>query len=187
MSGAIKAAVKALAGAAVRDYRVNWIYACTAPPASAAPVRAVPVDEAICRQLEASENEQSRKAARYFRNGLAGLAIMESGAPGCVTHFATPAQYERAGTWPLAPGDLALMDIVTEPHARGKGHALRLIEDSARAMLMGDCRRLVCFIWWSNKPSFRAFEKAGWRRIGVSLEWTRGGPWRALHIPLVRG
>jgi L-amino acid N-acyltransferase YncA len=101
-----------------------------------------------------------------------------------VVHFANLSQYDRAGTWSLRDGELALMDIVTEESARGSGLAVRLLEQTATQYLRLGTKRLIAFIWWSNGPSVRAFRKSGWHRIGLSVEWKIGARWFHLHIPL---
>lgn len=184
MSGGLKQVIKELAGRLVAEYRINWIYVSTAPDKAARSAELTEVDEALCALLDKSPTLQVRKAARYARSGLKGLALCEQGKPVCVAHFAEPEQYDRAATWPLAQGEAALMDISTEEAARGKGHAVRLIRQASEYYLGRGYRRLIAFIWWSNQPSVRAFTKAGWKRAGLSIEVRRGPRWRSLRIPL---
>jgi len=181
----MKRLARALLGRLVADYRINWILACSVPPQEPGE-EAVRIDAAIMEQLAASPTPKMRGSLSYARAGLQGLSLVRSGAPVCVAHFATPGQYGRDGTWPLRDGEIALMDIATEEAMRGQGHAVRLIEAAGRHYLGRGRSRLIAFVWWSNSPSLRAFAKAGWRRIGLSLEWQRKGRWHALHLPLSR-
>lgn len=184
MSVGLKQAVKDLAGRLVAEYRINWIYVGTKPGGTAQSEELTEVDAAICAHLEQSPTRQVRKAAAYTRSGLKGLALCEKGRPVCVAHFAEPEQYDRFGTWPLAQGEAALMDISTEEAERGRGLAVSLIRLSTDHYLGHGHRRLIAFIWWSNTPSVRAFTNAGWVRIGLSIEVRRKARWRALRIPL---
>jgi RimJ/RimL family protein N-acetyltransferase len=207
----MKALLRRLVGLAVSDYRVNWIYAADAPSAlPLAPgdeLRAVDAD--LCEQLARSDTPKVANSLSYERAGLEGLVILRDDRPLCVAHFARPAQYDRAGTWPLDADKVALMDIATEEAARGQGLAPAMIAAATRRYLgafssaaesprwrmsVGEAenaarpnpgaRRMIAFIWWSNTPSVRAFVKAGWRRIGISLEWCDGTRWRHLHLRL---
>ena len=107
MNGGLKQAIKDLAGRFMAEYRINWIYVCTVPGAAAQPAELTEVDEAICALLDQSLTPQVRKAAAYTRSGLRGFALCQNAKPVCVAHFAEPAQYDRAGTWPLAKGEAA--------------------------------------------------------------------------------
>lgn len=184
MIGAAKAGLKRAAGLLVAEYRINWIYAGSTADGGEPADTVQPVDKAVCEQLARSPTLQMRKAAAYANSGLAGLALIDGGVPVCVAHFATPAQYQRTGTWPLASGEAALMDIATEDAQRGKGYAVRLIRQATTHFRAAGHDRLIAFIWWSNQPSIRAFTKAGWRRIGISVELRRADRWRALRIGL---
>lgn len=182
----MKRVTRRLLGTAFGDYRINWIFAADRPaplPLSAGETVG-PVDAALAARIAASPTGRMRNSLGYGEAGMTGLALIRDGQPLCVAHLAGPAHYDRAGTWPLHPGELALMDVVTEDAARGHGLAPRLIAATTRAMLTGDTRRTIAFVWWSNTPSIRAFAKAGWRRIGFSIEWRMAGRSWHLHVPL---
>jgi hypothetical protein len=182
----VKALLRRMLGAVLGDYRINWIYAIDRPahvPSSEGyDIR--PVDDTMHPAIALSSTGKLANTLSYARAGMAGLALMREEKPLCVVHFARPDQYARSDTWPLRPGQMALMDIATEESARGQGLAPCLIAASARHFLEHDAQRLIAFIWWSNTPSVRAFTKAGWRRIGLSIEICLAGHWLALHIPL---
>jgi RimJ/RimL family protein N-acetyltransferase len=59
-----------------------------------------------------------------------------------------------------------------------------LIRAATRRYLTEGRRRMIAFIWWSNTPSLRAFKKAGWKRIGFSMELRFGKHWLRLRVPL---
>lgn len=169
------------------EYRINWIYATDLPPKLAHDTFAVEPETAAHRTLLlASSTDKVRNSQSYANAGLAGLVLVQNGHPLAVAHFAEADQYHRTSTWPLRPGEVCLMDIATETHARGRGLAPRLIAAAARHYLAQGRTRLIAFIWWSNTPSSRAFEKAGWRRIGFSTELRFGRHWLTVRIPLRR-
>lgn len=186
MSGGIKNLLKRLAGDMVGEYRINWIYAGSRADSGDSDVRMQQIGPPLRAMLGQSATLQMRKAARYGESGLLGMALVEGGVPVCAAHFAQPQQYDRDSTWPLQPGEAALMDIATEEHERGKGHAVSLIRSATASLVQAGQHRLIAFIWWSNHPSLRAFEKAGWHRIGLSIEIRRARGWSSLKIPWPR-
>ena len=142
------------------------------------------LDAPLIAAPTASATPKMRSSLSFTRAGLTGLALVEEGRPVSVAHFATPADYDRAATWPLRATEVALMDIATEDAQRGRGLAVTLIRATTAHFLGAGKSRVICFIWWSNTPSLRAFTKAGWRRIGLSIEVCIGGKWLALRLPL---
>ena len=181
-----KTGAKAFAQSLVDEYRVNWIFAS---PQRGAPIRASgesvrPIDSGIHAALRTSPTPKVRGSLKFSEAGLEGLALLAEGEVVSVAHFAAQASYDRNGTWPLAADEIALIDVATEERARGRGHAVLLIAEAVRFYRRRGATRLIAFIWWTNGPSLRAFAKAGWRRIGLSVEWRIGGRWRGLRIPL---
>lgn len=174
-----------LARTAVRDYRLNWVL--RSPDAPAALVLAAGVQ---VRRLTVADREAiSRAADAKFRGSIAwtragaeGFVLVRDGRPCCVAHFVGPATYQDGAIWPLMPGELALIDIVTNSADRGRGAASLLIASATPAALAdaGQPGPAICFIWWNHQASLRAFRRAGWRRIGFSVEVTgrRGRVWR---------
>ena len=134
--------------------------------------------------LSGSATYKMRNSQSYADAGLAGLVLLDGGRPVSVAHFAEAGQYGRSATWPLREGEVALMDIATEEQMRGRGLAPQLILAATRFYLTRGRRGMIAFIWWSNDASRRAFEKAGWRRIGGSVELRFGKRWLRIRVPL---
>jgi RimJ/RimL family protein N-acetyltransferase len=183
----VKVLVKQLLAWAVAEYRINWIFAIALPGADII----LPPSERIVRMapeyatmLAESSTAKMRSSLSYMRAGLDGFVLLDDDRPLAVVHYATSSQYERAETWSLREGEVALLDIVTEEAARGTGLAVRLLEQTTAQYLRQGVKRLIAFIWWSNEPSVRAFRKSGWRRIGLSVEWKIGPRWFHIHVPL---
>ncbi len=179
---AFKTLAKSTLGRLFQDYRINWIYAATGRSQSSE--MPVPLTDNHRQILETSPTAKMRNSVSFSKSGLDGFVLEEGGRPVCVAHFADPARYDRNDTWPLRPGDIALMDIATEDSMRGRGLAVRLIAGTTDMFLSHGKERAVAFIWWSNTPSVRAFSKAGWQRIGLSIEFQTARKWRSIQLPL---
>lgn len=147
----MKRILRAGLGWLVRDYRINWIYAADEPVQGALrPGDSIrPLDDALRARLAVSTTDKVRNSLSYARAGLTGLALVREGEPLCIAHVARPDQYDRAATWPLREGEMALMDIATQDDARGQGLAPQLIAGGSRHVLTGPGQRLIAFIWWS--------------------------------------
>ncbi|MDR0717658.1 MAG: GNAT family N-acetyltransferase [Azoarcus sp.] len=170
------------------EYRLNWIVASRTSKKGEMPnplpddVR--PETHADWQQLLASLTAKMRNTVNFSRAGMDGFVLEADGRLACVAHVADRTNYNRDGTWPLHADEVAVMDIATEETMRGHGlgaYMLSVITDYYLGL--GKCR-VIGFIWWTNSPSLRAFTKAGWRRIGFSIEWSNGKKWRSIKIPL---
>jgi GNAT superfamily N-acetyltransferase len=168
--------------AGLGDYRINWIVASAALHAGPFPELTL-VDAAILAAIEASPTEKVRHAATFNRAGMTGWAMLIEGRLACVAHFADHRRYMNESTWPLGANEICLVDIVTEEAERGKGHAVKLIEAATEMYRRQGHERLIAFIWWSNEASSRSFAKAGWRRIGLSVEAKIGERWFTTKLP----
>lgn len=185
MSLDIKTHIKRLVGRLVSEYRINWIYAARRLPDSDHNGLSVEPESAEHRaMLSDSATYKMRNSQSYAKAGLAGLVLVKEGRPVSVAHFVEAGQYRRSSTWPLRDGEVALMDIATEEQVRGCGLAPQLIRAATRIYLARGCRGMIAFIWWSNDASRHAFEKAGWRRIGGSVELRFGKRWLRIRVPL---
>lgn len=72
--------------------------------------------------------------------------------------------------WPLAATEAKLISLETEPAARGRGIAPKVVNHARATMADLGITRLYARIWHSNIASLRAFEKAGWRRHATVVE-----------------
>ena len=181
----LKDTAKAALGRLLADYRINWIYAggpwCAGRKAE---LEVAPIDAAMAELLAASPTAKMRNSLSYTRGGLTGLVLVENGKPVCVSHVADPAHYDRSATWPLRANEVAVMDLATEDALKGRGLAVQLMQATTSTHLAHGKSRVIAFIWWNNTPSVRAVTKAGWRRIGLSIEVQIARKWFALRLPL---
>ena len=159
------------------DYRLNWIYAS---PSRMGPVvlppglEARPLASADLGHFARSADAQARKVPGYHESGASGFVLAEWGrAPLGAAHYCGRDRYPHDAIWPLASDQLALVDIVMLPEARGRGLAAPLIAAATgQALADGGQGSAICFIWWNHRASLRAFRRAGWRAIGFSVELT---------------
>ncbi|HEX7369059.1 MAG TPA: GNAT family N-acetyltransferase [Rhodanobacteraceae bacterium] len=182
----MKAIFRYLARKVFGSYRVNWVFANSAPSQmSLDPVYELrEIDDVLCSQIASSNTRKLARSLMFARAGMDGFAVVRQGRPVCVAHFARPGQYDEWDVWPLRTGERALVDITTEQSARGLGIAPQLIAAMTRRYLEEGTCRLIAFAWWSNRPSIRMFAKAGWVKIGFSIDVMLAGKRRHVHIPL---
>lgn len=79
-------------------------------------------------------------------------------------------RYLKRNFWPLKDGEAKLVQIITLPDVRGRGVATRLIASSCQDMMQKGFRQTYARIWHSNKPSLRAFKRAGWTQVAIVIE-----------------
>ncbi len=134
-----------------------------------------PLTDADLDHFGRSADVQARKVQGYTGSGAWGFVLAElGGAPLGAVHFTGRDCYAHDDIWPLRADQLALVDIVMLPDARGRGLAAPLIAAATAQVLgRGGQASAICFIWWNHRASLRAFGRAGWRAIGFSIELTR--------------
>jgi len=70
----------------------------------------------------------------------------------------------------LQDSDAVMVDLLTSESARGRGYASALIRYSEQKLKEAGFRRLLTWVWHSNNPSIRTFEKSGWKYTGFLIE-----------------
>ncbi|PHZ83674.1 GNAT family N-acetyltransferase [Paremcibacter congregatus] len=80
-------------------------------------------------------------------------------------------RYKVRNFWPLNEKEAKLVDIETTQKARGMGIAPALIAYSCAQMKENGFKKLYARIWHSNKPSIKAFSKAGWQPLKTIIEF----------------
>lgn len=110
------------------------------------------------------------------------FALVDSSGPLTECRFVDGDRYRDRFPWRLAPDEAVLVRLKTLPHARGRGLAPVLIGKAADAMWQRGYRHLYAMVWFSNKPSKRAFEKAGWVLAARHLTIRLRGRLRPIEI-----
>jgi RimJ/RimL family protein N-acetyltransferase len=139
------------------------------------------LDEQLLRLAMEHSSPAVRRTARHGNDQALGFALTRAGTLLSLVFYAGPDAYHDDSIWTLEDEDAALLEILTAEEFRGEGLAPLLIQLSSQAMRDAGKKRLICWIWWSHLSSQRAFEKAGWRRIGFTASLKLHG----LRSPLV--
>lgn len=154
------------------EYSAYFIYQSPDAGAMASPQAAMRfvVRELGPDDVAASPDDVVRDQADYLGAQALGFACIENGAVLGLCFYWYGERYRQRNFWPLAASQAKLVQIVTVPSARGRGVATELIRRSMAAVAAVGFDRAYARIWHSNKPSYRAFERAGWSRIAFVAE-----------------
>lgn len=158
MLGFLRKIVRAVVG----DYHFFKIYRCDLTDAEGAP-------ESGCIMTRTPEPDGtgSGNPVEAFN-----FAYEEEGKQLCNCGIWCGDYYRRKRNfWPLQPGEAKLVFLETDPEARGRGLAPKLIRFAMSEMHKRGFTRLYARIWHSNKPSLRALGKAGWQYHALVVEF----------------
>lgn len=176
MKGAIKRFVRAMLG----DYCLYQIYSISAEdnPIPDAGSNRFEFRSMGRAEIDSSTDPLIREQAGYLGTGTAAFGCFLDGALVATCHYWYGERYATRNFLPLAPNEAKLVQIITARNARRQGAASALIVHSTKEMFRRGFDALYARVWHSNRPSLRAFERAGWQRvcfvIEVSLFWRRG-------------
>lgn len=169
----LKSALKRLAVSLLGNYSVYYIYASRSYDA------AMGVDlhgPFVVRPLDRSEIAQAddptiRAQADYAGPGAYSFGCFIDDRLVGLCFYWHGARYTLRNFWPLGDREAKLVQIITLPEARNIGVARRLIAESLDFVTRREgIHRAFARIWHSNTPSLRAFEQAGWQRVGLVAE-----------------
>jgi len=170
-SSSLKTLAKRLAHLALGEYSVYYIYTCsgesTPTPHADPALRVEPVDGATIR---ASADPEIRDQAGHTGAGAYAHGCFEGERLICVCFCWHGERYQGHDFWPLHDDEAWVEHIYALPGARGRGVAAAVFADFSRDLLDKGFARLYCRIWHSNVPSWRAIERAGWRRVALVVE-----------------
>lgn len=153
------------------EYSFYYIYGrnCTSEIAIslATKFRLVPVER---NEINNSADELIIQQAWYFGDGSHAYACMDGSRIIALCFFWYGERYRQRNFWPLADKEAKLVQLIVLPEMRGRGIAGNLIKFSTKDMSRRGFRYMYARIWWSNTPSLRVFERAGWRRVATVFE-----------------
>ena len=179
----MKEIIKKISGIIFRDYSAYYVYSWAAgDPSTSCAVTAYRVDKVDAAQIKASPEPLIREQFDDAGTGAHAFACYHNGKIVSICFYWFGERYLRERNFlPIADGEAKLVQIVTLPDERAKGIAAHLIAASSREMAKLGFNPLYARIWHSNKASWRAFERAGWKRREIIIDITlfgRGKPFR---------
>ena len=152
-------------------YRVYRLDRPTQPASLSADQSVVQLGNDEFAELSAHADHSVRKSVGFDGPGVTAYGLREQGRLASVAFFINREAYYSDSVWPLKPGEAALIELVTLPEQRGKGLAPLLIGHASADMFDRGSSRLYSWLWWTNQPSERAFQKAGWRYTAFSAQF----------------
>lgn len=128
--------------------------------------------------------------AWYARPGALGYGIKQDGQLVCMCWYwlksdpRTPARFFSQ----LKDDEPVMVDLITARFCRGQGYANFVVRYSEQQLRQAGYRRLWTWVWHSNHPSMRTFEKCGWRyhEFLIDVELFRSGKSLQIHLSLQR-
>jgi len=164
---------KKLARTLFGEYAAYAIYSRSTndtPQSHSGVAAAFTVAQVGTREISDSKEQLVREQAWYAGPDSIAYACFDGDRIVGVCFYWFGKRYQQRNFWPLVEGEAKLVQIVSIPAMRGHGVATTLIASSYRDMTQRGFGRAYARIWHSNTPSLRAFEKAGWTRVGFVLE-----------------
>jgi GNAT superfamily N-acetyltransferase len=176
----MKRLLKRLASVLLGDYGLYRVWQSGAPgteppEAERIAVRPVGIEDVACAQAP-----EIRDNAWYLGTQCTAYGVFEDEAFLAMACCWWGERYAERHSWPLPPGAVKLVQIVTAPAARNRGLATLLIRHVAQAEGKQGRNPALARIWHSNTPSMKAFEHAGWHPVGWLIQINplrRPQPW----------
>lgn len=172
------------------DYQINRIYFVDLP-SSDAPVSGQLSDIETIRVIAsrdafaASPDARIRDHAWYLDEHAHAYGLYVGERLVCVCCFWLATHPKMPGKFPALRQDEAVMlDLLTAAECRGKGYALAIARYAAYDLGLKGHPRLWTWVWHSNAPSIRVFEKAGWSYSHLLLELQLRGVTKHLRLRL---
>lgn len=156
------------------DYRLNRIYSVNLEDL---PVKDIHTQLAINQRLgrleendfDSAPDERMRNRRLYAGANAYGFGLWEHHVLVCMS-WCWNNRRPLGGVWFLSDDEVALVDIITAEHHRGKGLASIVTHFAAQELKKQGVRRLYAWIWHSHRSSIRSFEKAGWKYVAFVAE-----------------
>ena len=169
----MKEMLKKLARLLVGEYAIYQIYTLAlegcaqTKPGQLTTYRIAPVDASA---IKASPDALIREQVGYTGPGSHSYACFDGDRIVGVCFYWFGSRYLTRNFWPLAEGEVKLVQIVSLPEMRGCGVATTLITWSCLDLVKKGFIRAYARIWHTNTPSLRAFKSSGWRQIALVIE-----------------
>lgn len=160
----LKRILKACIQLIAKDYWNGWLYVIQ-------PTREAPGDSTVpcaaiegLHELTGSPYEEIRSQAWSMDADAWLFGAWADGKLAAICWVQARATYRRrGGVFDLREDEAELAQITTAHAFRGRGIATELIRFTACQMEAKGFRKLYAKIWYDNRASVRAFERAGWK------------------------
>jgi len=159
----IKKFLKAIALRVFERYELQRIYRLDLGGLGAAP----PAEEYVLSRITQSDVEQCpvpgmRDRAWYGGDNSYGFAAFDGGTIVCMCWFWDDKRFQLNHLCRPAEREAVMVDLVTLDSHRGRGLASLVTKFAATELKRDGFETLHTWVWHSNTPSIRSFEKAGW-------------------------
>jgi GNAT superfamily N-acetyltransferase len=134
------------------------------------------------RTVGQSPDDEIRRSASFGGDDSIGFALIQGERIVCVQWYWHGSRMQEYRDWCEGPRDAVSVHLVTVPDQRSRGYASLLKQASAAVMAGRGYEQLYSRVWWTNHPSLRANDRAGWHRIGTSLTVYLPGLRKPLNI-----
>src|SRR4029453_15539601 len=98
------------------------------------------------------------------------FGLWEQGNPVCVCTFWNGARFRDAAIGTLSREEMAMGDLLSATSRSGRGLASIVIAYAEAQLREAGYRRLVTWVWHTNGPSIRTFQKARWTSTALVVE-----------------
>lgn len=171
MSGLIKQIARLL----FRDYSIYRIYGYTGSGTVSTsdvgtPARKFRFEVVMEGEIRHSSDELIAQQAWYHGQGAYAYACFQDSRIVGLCFFWHGDRYAERNFWPLSGGEAKLVQLIVLPELRGCGIGRDLVKFAANDMFRQGYKHLYSRIWWSNIPSLRVFEHAGWQPVATVIE-----------------
>jgi len=162
--------LKAVARGLLGRYEINRIYGCDLAKPPGVPSSDYPMRRVVVDEVGGAEHGAIRNRASYGGPGAVGFGLWEHGKLTCLCWFWDSTRYRDWKTWRIGEREAIMVDLLTVDGDRRRGLASALIAYAAAEMKRAGYERLYAWVWHSNLPSIRTFERAGWRWLALVIE-----------------
>jgi GNAT superfamily N-acetyltransferase len=121
-------------------------------------------------EIEAAKDQSIRERAWYSGENALGFGLWDRGSLACTCFYWTSLRFRDDALGPVTSDTAVLMDMLTAQAARGQGYASIVLAYADACLKDAGYRRLLGWVWHSNLPSIRTFEKSGWTYAAFVVE-----------------
>jgi GNAT superfamily N-acetyltransferase len=137
-------------------------------------------------EMEAADDEGLRDHAWYVGENALGYGLWDDGRLVCTCIYWTSLRFHDDALGPVRSDTAILVDMLTAEGARGRGYASVVLAYANACLRRAGYRRALSWVWHSNLPSIRTFEKSGWAYTTFVIEIFPFGPNRPCRFRWTR-